>query len=66
MVDLGLPLSKTHMIMDKWGYTGSACMPMALDDAIEQRIGPQPGELVIFCGSGAGYTMAAAAFVWTA
>ena len=66
MNDLGLPLSKTHMIMGKWGYTGSACMPMALDDAIEQRIGPQPGELVIFCGSGAGYTMAAAAFVWTA
>ncbi|MBP8974263.1 MAG: ketoacyl-ACP synthase III [Anaerolineae bacterium] len=66
MADLGLPLSKTHTIMDKWGYTGSACMPMALDDAIEQRIGPQPGELVIFCGSGAGYTMATAAFVWTA
>jgi len=66
MADLGLPLSKTHTIMDKWGYTGSACMPMALDDAIEQQIGPQPGELVIFCGSGAGYTMAAAAFVWTA
>ncbi len=66
MADLGLPLSKTHMIMDKWGYTGSACMPMALDDAVERGIGPQPGELVIFCGSGAGYTMAAAAFVWTA
>jgi 3-oxoacyl-[acyl-carrier-protein] synthase-3 len=65
MDDLGLPLSKTHMVMDKWGYTGSACMPMALDDAIEQHIGPQPGELVVFCGSGAGYTMAAAAFVWT-
>jgi len=64
MADLGLPLSKTHMIMDKWGYTGSACMPMALDDAVEGSIGPQPGELVIFCGSGAGYTMAAAAFVW--
>lgn len=64
MADLGLPLSKTHMIMDKWGYTGSACMPMALDDAVEGGIGPQPGELVIFCGSGAGYTMAAAAFVW--
>jgi len=66
MADLGLPMSKTHTIMDKWGYTGSACMPMALDDAIEQQIGPQPGELVIFCGSGAGYTMAAAAFVWMA
>ncbi len=29
-------LSKTHWVMDKWGYTGSACVLMALDDAIEQ------------------------------
>jgi len=29
---LGQPMSKTHWIMDKWGYTGSACIPMALDD----------------------------------
>lgn len=66
MNELGLPLHKTHTIMDKWGYTGSACMPMALDDAIEQHNGPQPGELVVFCASGAGYTMAAVAFEWTA
>lgn len=65
MHDLGLPMDKTHTIMDKWGYTGSACMPMALDDAVTRQIGPQPGELVIFCGSGAGYTMAATAFEWT-
>lgn len=64
MNDLGLPLSKTHNIMDKWGYTGSACMPMALDDAVIQGAGPQPGELVVFCGSGGGFAMAAAAFVW--
>lgn len=66
MDDLGLPMDKTHTTMDKWGYTGSACVPLALDDAIEQGIGPQPGELVVFCASGAGYTMAAAAFEWTA
>ena len=30
----GVPIEKCHMIMDKWGYTGSACIPMALDDAI--------------------------------
>lgn len=65
MKDLDLPLHKTHTIMDKWGYTGSACMPMALDDAVLAGLGPQPGELVVFCGSGAGYTMAAAAFEWT-
>ncbi len=62
--DLGLPRVKTHTIMDKWGYTGSACMPMALDDAVMQGFGPQPGELVVFCGSGAGSTMAATAFEW--
>ena len=33
MEDLGLPLSKTHWIMEEWGYTGSACIGMALDDA---------------------------------
>ncbi len=65
MNELGLPADRTHTIMDKWGYTGSACMPMALDDAVERQIGPQPGELVVFCGSGAGYTMAASAFEWT-
>lgn len=65
MNDLGLPADITHTIMDKWGYTGSACMPMALDDAVVNNIGPEPGELVIFCGSGAGYTMAATAFEWT-
>lgn len=64
MHDLGLPMDRTHTIMDKWGYTGSACMPMALDDAIEQRRGPAPGELVVFCSSGAGFTMGAAAFMW--
>ncbi len=64
MDDLGIPMEKTHTIMDRWGYTGSACMPMALDDAVTRDFGPQPGELVIFCGSGAGYTMAATAFIW--
>jgi 3-oxoacyl-[acyl-carrier-protein] synthase-3 len=57
-------MSKTHTIMDKWGYTGSACMPMALDDAIEQGDAPHEGDLVLFVASGAGYTMGAAAFLW--
>jgi len=64
MEDLDLPLDKTHWIMDKWGYTGSACIPMALDDHIEQGGGPQPGDFVVFCASGGGYAMAAAAFDW--
>ncbi len=61
MADLGLPLSKAHWIMDKWGYTGSACLPMAFDDAREQgRI--KSGDLVLFIGSGVGYNQAGAAF----
>ncbi|HEY0789207.1 MAG TPA: ketoacyl-ACP synthase III [Thermoanaerobaculia bacterium] len=60
MGNLGIPMSKTHTIMDKWGYTGSACIPMALDDAIEQgKI--RPGDLVVMVGSGVGYNQAAAA-----
>ena len=30
------PMSKAHWTMDKWGYTGSACIPMTLDDAVVQ------------------------------
>lgn len=64
MGDLGLPLERTHWIMDKWGYTGSACVPMALDDHVTQGKGPKPGDLVVFCASGGGHAMAAAAFRW--
>ena len=33
---LGQPMEKAHYTMDKWGYTGSACIPMTLDDAVVQ------------------------------
>jgi 3-oxoacyl-[acyl-carrier-protein] synthase-3 len=60
MRTLELPMDKTHMVMDKWGYTGSACIPMALHDAIEAgRV--RPGDLVVLVGSGVGYNQAAIA-----
>ena len=31
---LKVPMDRTHTVMEKWGYTGSACIPMALDDAV--------------------------------
>jgi len=63
MQDLGLPLNKTHWIMDKYGYTGSACIYMALHDAIEQgKI--EKGKVVIFVASGVGYQQGAVAFRW--
>jgi 3-oxoacyl-[acyl-carrier-protein] synthase-3 len=61
MKDLGLPMSKTHMIMETVGYTGSACIPMALDDALQERK-IKAGDLVMMVGSGVGYNQAAAAF----
>lgn len=60
MQDLQLPMEKTHVVMDKWGYTGSACIPMALHDALEQKK-IKPGDLVVLVGSGVGYNQAAIA-----
>jgi 3-oxoacyl-[acyl-carrier-protein] synthase-3 len=56
----GVPMEKCHTIMEKYGYTGSACIPMALDDAIE--LGKvKRGDLVVMISSGLGYNQAAAA-----
>ena len=60
MSDLGLPMERTHTIMEQTGYTGSACIGMALDSALAERP-HSPGELVVLVGSGVGYNQAAAA-----
>jgi 3-oxoacyl-[acyl-carrier-protein] synthase-3 len=60
MEKLEVPIERAHMIMQKWGYTGSACIPMALDDA--RAAGKvEDGALVVMVGSGIGYNQAAAA-----
>ncbi len=64
MENLGQPMSKTHYVMDKWGYLGSACIPAVLDDALERGIGPKPGDHVVFCASGGGLAMAASVWRW--
>lgn len=62
MADLGLPMEKTHTIMEEWGYTGSACIPMALDDALaKNRI--RSGDRIVLVGSGVGYNQAAVALI---
>jgi 3-oxoacyl-[acyl-carrier-protein] synthase III len=60
MADLGLPIDRTHTVMEDWGYTGSACIPMALDDAMEKKL-IKPNSLVVLVGSGVGYNQAAVA-----
>jgi 3-oxoacyl-[acyl-carrier-protein] synthase III len=63
MAKLELPMQRTHTIMGKWGYTGSACIPMVLDDAV--RAGKiQSGDNVVMCASGGGLNMACVAFRW--
>jgi 3-oxoacyl-[acyl-carrier-protein] synthase-3 len=61
MKALGQPFEKTHTIMQKWGYTGSACIPMVLHDAIEHGK-LKRGDTVVFCASGGGINMAAMVF----
>ena len=60
---LDLPIERTHTIMQKWGYTGSACIPMALDDAVrEGKV--KRGDNLVMCASGGGLNMACVAFRW--
>jgi len=60
---LDISMERTHTVMGKWGYTGSACIPMALDDAVHERK-VQPGDNLIMCASGGGLNMACVAFRW--
>jgi 3-oxoacyl-[acyl-carrier-protein] synthase III len=63
MQALDVPMSRAHTVMGKWGYTGAACLPMALDDAVRSgRL--RDGDLVMFTGSGAGLAMGCVAVEW--
>jgi 3-oxoacyl-[acyl-carrier-protein] synthase-3 len=63
MSKLELPMERTHTIMQKWGYTGSACIPMVLHDAVsEGKL--ERGDNVVMCASGGGLNMACVAFRW--
>ncbi len=57
MAGMQIPEHKTHTIMHKWGYTGSACIPMVFHDALaEGKI--KRGDTVVLCASGGGLNMA--------
>lgn len=61
---LGVPREKSHNVMDRYGYTGSACIPMAIADAAQQHK-LKKGDFVILLGSGGGMSMAAMALEWS-
>ncbi len=58
---MDLPMERTHTVMQKYGYTGSACIPMVLHDAVEAGK-VSPGDVIVMCASGGGLNMAAAVF----
>jgi 3-oxoacyl-[acyl-carrier-protein] synthase-3 len=61
--NLGLTMERTHTVMDRYGYTGSACIPMALAEA--DALGKiNPGDLIVMMGSGGGLAFATAVFKW--
>ena len=58
---LNQPMEKATCIMDKYGYTGSACIPMALDDARKAgRV--KDGDVIVMVGSGVGLSVACGVF----
>ncbi|MEK2643922.1 ketoacyl-ACP synthase III [Bdellovibrio sp. BCCA] len=60
---LELPRDRAHYIMDRYGYTGSASIGMAVADAANQKK-MKKGDLVFMLGSGGGMSMAALALEW--
>jgi len=61
MENLNVPFERAHTIMDRFAYTGSACIPMALDDAYKKgKI--KKNQLAVFVGSGGGLAFASALF----
>jgi 3-oxoacyl-[acyl-carrier-protein] synthase-3 len=56
MAILEMPMEKTTCVMDRYGYTGSGCVPMAFCHAVEEgRI--KRGDNVMFVASGAGFAL---------
>lgn len=61
MDKLAVEREKAHTIMQYYGYTGSACIPLAFDDAVTKGK-VKRGDLLVFIGSGGGLAFASAAF----
>ncbi len=60
---LNIPIEKAITIMDKYGYTGSACVPMAIHEAVSDgRF--KTGDIVVMCASGGGANFASLLMKW--
>lgn len=58
---LEIPFERSHNIMDRFAYTGAACLPMAFHDAYDKgKI--KSGDTLFLIGSGAGAAFGGAVF----
>ena len=63
MDELDLPYEKTTCVMDRYGYTGSACVPMAFHVALQEgKI--KRGDKIMFVASGAGLVVGSNVFIY--
>lgn len=61
--NLGVDTSRGHTSMQHFGYTGSACIPITLNAAVEQNK-IQLGDKIMMIGSGSGLTFSGVAWQW--
>lgn len=60
---LGLPFEKLYVNVHKYGNTSAATVPIAIDEAHrEGRL--QPGDILLLCAFGGGFTWGAAVVRW--
>ncbi|WP_138431816.1 3-oxoacyl-ACP synthase III family protein [Fodinibius saliphilus] len=63
MDNLSLERDTAPTIMDRFGYTGSAAIPMVFDKALRDGA-VKDGDLLVFVGSGGGLHFGACAYRW--
>ncbi|MDD2278466.1 MAG: ketoacyl-ACP synthase III [Bacteroidales bacterium] len=63
MAELNQPESKTNFVMDRYGYTGSGCLPMAFHHAVKEGK-VKRGDRVIMVASGAGLAVGSNIFLY--
>ena len=61
--DLGLPADKVFVNLDQYGNTSAASIPLALAEAVEQRL-VRPGQNLLISGFGAGLAWGAGVWRW--
>lgn len=60
---LNMAHEKAPIVLDKTGNTSAASVPLALQKAVDEK-SVKPGDLVMFCGFGAGMTWATQIWRW--